>query len=49
MIIHRALRDIAKCREKYGEAWREYERQVPYLFIPVSLISSPLVLLKYNI
>lgn len=34
MIIHRALRDIEKCREKYGEAWREYERQVPYLFIP---------------
>jgi delta24(24(1))-sterol reductase len=37
MIIHRALRDIEKCREKYGEAWKEYERQVPYLFIPVSL------------
>ena len=36
MIIHRAKRDIEKCREKYGEAWREYERQVPYLFIPVS-------------
>ncbi|RII23128.1 hypothetical protein CUC08_Gglean011950 [Alternaria sp. MG1] len=34
MIIHRALRDIEKCREKYGEAWKEYERQVPYLFIP---------------
>jgi delta24(24(1))-sterol reductase len=36
MIIHRALRDIEKCREKYGDAWREYEKQVPYLFIPVS-------------
>ncbi|RAH56227.1 delta(24(24(1)))-sterol reductase [Aspergillus piperis CBS 112811] len=34
MIIHRALRDIERCRERYGEAWREYERRVPYLFIP---------------
>jgi len=37
MIVHRATRDIQRCREKYGEAWREYERRVPYLFIPVSL------------
>lgn len=36
MIIHRAMRDIERCRIKYGEAWKEYERQVPYLFIPVS-------------
>ena len=36
MIIHRAIRDIQKCRAKYGKAWEEYERQVPYLFIPVS-------------
>src|SRR6185437_1080722 len=35
MIAHRALRDIQKCRAKYGETWLEYERQVPYLFIPV--------------
>ncbi|SPQ21980.1 55fbf3ed-6680-4ac1-9533-52ab4615a1c0 [Thermothielavioides terrestris] len=34
MIAHRAWRDITRCREKYGDAWREYERQVPYLFIP---------------
>ncbi|KAH8726900.1 ergosterol biosynthesis ERG4/ERG24 family-domain-containing protein [Phaeosphaeriaceae sp. PMI808] len=34
MIIHRAIRDIEKCRAKYGEAWTEYEKQVPYLFIP---------------
>ncbi|KAI5860300.1 ergosterol biosynthesis ERG4/ERG24 family-domain-containing protein [Durotheca rogersii] len=34
MITHRALRDIERCRNKYGEAWKEYERQVPYLFIP---------------
>ncbi|KAL8726641.1 MAG: hypothetical protein Q9166_006600 [cf. Caloplaca sp. 2 TL-2023] len=34
MISHRAYRDIQKCKRKYGEAWKEYERQVPYLFIP---------------
>ncbi len=37
MISHRAYRDIQKCEAKYGEAWQEYKRQVPYLFIPVSL------------
>lgn len=36
MITHRAMRDISKCRIKYGETWKEYEKQVPYLFIPVS-------------
>ncbi|KAL8934793.1 MAG: hypothetical protein Q9211_005042 [Gyalolechia sp. 1 TL-2023] len=35
MISHRALRDIQKCEAKYGEAWQEYKRQVPYLFIPL--------------
>ncbi|KAF5850974.1 hypothetical protein GGP41_010592 [Bipolaris sorokiniana] len=40
MIIHRAMRDIEKCREKYGEAWKEYERQVPYLFIPFLACAS---------
>ncbi|OAA57702.1 Delta(24(24(1)))-sterol reductase [Cordyceps fumosorosea ARSEF 2679] len=34
MIAHRASRDIHRCRQKYGEAWLEYERRVPYLFIP---------------
>ncbi|KAF2630264.1 C-24(28) sterol reductase [Macroventuria anomochaeta] len=34
MIIHRAQRDIARCRRKYGEAWSQYEKEVPYLFIP---------------
>lgn len=38
MISHRALRDIQRCRTKYGETWLEYERQVPYLFIPVSFL-----------
>lgn len=40
MISHRAYRDIQKCEAKYGEAWQEYKRQVPYLFIPVSLSST---------
>ncbi|KAF2674022.1 sterol reductase/lamin B receptor [Microthyrium microscopicum] len=35
MISHRANRDIARCKERYGAAWEEYTRQVPYLFIPV--------------
>ncbi|QIW98583.1 hypothetical protein AMS68_004101 [Peltaster fructicola] len=34
MIVHRAYRDIQRCKEKYGPAWVEYERRVPYLFIP---------------
>lgn len=38
MISHRALRDIQRCRIKYGETWTEYEKQVPYLFIPVSFL-----------
>ncbi|KAF4125671.1 Delta24(24(1))-sterol reductase [Geosmithia morbida] len=34
MIAHRASRDIHRCRTKYGDAWIEYEKRVPYLFIP---------------
>ncbi|XP_044719843.1 ergosterol biosynthesis ERG4/ERG24 family domain-containing protein [Hirsutella rhossiliensis] len=34
MIIHRTRRDIIRCRRKYGEAWKRYEREVPYIFIP---------------
>jgi delta24(24(1))-sterol reductase len=40
MIIHRARRDIARCRRKYGDAWIQYEKRVPYLFIPVCLSLS---------
>lgn len=36
MILHRAYRDNERCQERYGEAWTEYRRRVPYLFIPVS-------------
>ncbi|KAK2737048.1 C-24(28) sterol reductase [Onygenales sp. PD_40] len=34
MITHRARRDIHRCRQRYGAAWEEYERRVPYLLIP---------------
>ncbi|KAK5201536.1 C-24(28) sterol reductase [Cryomyces antarcticus] len=34
MIVHRAYRDIQRCKVKYGDAWDEYTRRVPYLFIP---------------
>jgi Delta24(24(1))-sterol reductase len=37
MIVHRAYRDIERCKLKYGESWTEYEKLVPYLFIPVRL------------
>ena len=40
MIAHRAWRDITRYRQKYGAAWVEYEKRVPYLFIPVSSLSS---------
>ncbi|RDL37687.1 Uncharacterized protein BP5553_05120 [Venustampulla echinocandica] len=46
MIIHRAYRDIQRCKLKYGESWDEYERLVPYLFIPVRIPHSPCIPLR---
>lgn len=34
LLIHREMRDEHKCAAKYGEAWKEYRRQVPYHIIP---------------
>jgi delta24(24(1))-sterol reductase len=34
MILHRAHRDIVRCRAKYQKDWDEYCKKVPYLFIP---------------
>ena len=48
MITHRASRDIARCRERYGETWMEYERRVPYLFIPVSFAPPCLLFDRSN-
>lgn len=34
MIIHRAQRDVARCKAKYKQDWDTYCQHVPYLFIP---------------
>lgn len=34
MIIHRARRDIERCKRKYGEDWDRYCEEVPWLFVP---------------
>lgn len=34
LLLHRQMRDEAKCRAKYGKAWEEYEKRVPYKIIP---------------
>ena len=34
MIIHRAVRDDARCAEKYGADWDAYTQRVPYVFVP---------------
>lgn len=34
MILHRTHRDVARCRQKYGEDWDRYVEAVPWLFVP---------------
>jgi len=34
LLIHRAGRDDHFCTEKYGAAWKEYKKRVPYIFVP---------------
>eukprot|EP00441_Pelagodinium_beii_P038456 CAMPEP_0197632052 /NCGR_PEP_ID=MMETSP1338-20131121/8988_1 /TAXON_ID=43686 ORGANISM="Pelagodinium beii, Strain RCC1491" /NCGR_SAMPLE_ID=MMETSP1338 /ASSEMBLY_ACC=CAM_ASM_000754 /LENGTH=477 /DNA_ID=CAMNT_0043203601 /DNA_START=48 /DNA_END=1481 /DNA_ORIENTATION=+ len=37
LLGHRAARDDHFCSEKYGEAWAEYKKRVPYIFFPYLL------------
>jgi hypothetical protein len=34
LLIDRANRDDERCARKYGEAWQEYRRLVPYRILP---------------
>jgi Delta24(24(1))-sterol reductase len=43
VVVQRAIRDVAHCRAKYGEEWKEYERLCPYMFIPVRTQLSQLI------
>lgn len=34
LLTHRAVRDDQRCARKYGEAWAEYRRRVPWKMLP---------------
>ena len=34
LLTHRAARDDARCQSKYGDAWKQYRRMVPYRIMP---------------
>jgi len=34
MIIHRAHRDMERCKRKYKDDWDVYCKTVPYIYIP---------------
>jgi 7-dehydrocholesterol reductase len=34
LLIHRCIRDEERCGEKYGPAWKEYCKRVPYRLVP---------------
>jgi delta24(24(1))-sterol reductase len=34
MITHRAIRDMRRCKRKYGKDWDRYTEQVPHIFVP---------------
>ncbi|KAL6096232.1 lbr [Pungitius sinensis] len=34
LLVHRDARDMSECRRKYGSAWDEYCRTVPYRIVP---------------
>lgn len=34
LLVHREARDEQQCLQKYGLAWHEYCRRVPYRIVP---------------
>jgi len=34
MISHRYIRDVERCKRKYGDDWKRYQKAVPYAFVP---------------
>lgn len=34
LLVHREARDERQCLQKYGLAWQEYCRRVPYRIVP---------------
>lgn len=34
LLVHREARDEQQCLQKYGLAWREYCKRVPYRILP---------------
>jgi delta14-sterol reductase len=34
LLVHREARDEQQCLQKYGRAWHEYCRRVPYRILP---------------
>lgn len=34
LLVHRQMRDEAKCSGKYGKAWEQYKKEVPYKIVP---------------
>lgn len=34
LLIHRDMRDDAKCQKKYGKLWMQYRERVPYRILP---------------
>lgn len=34
LLVHRQMRDDAKCLAKYGKSWEEYKKRVPYKIVP---------------